>query len=444
MRKPLLIVVNVVLALAAFAQDKPAATDSPAPAPSAAAVLRVDDVVREALSRNPSISASMHTVAAQRAKVPQARSWPEPNFGVGWMGNARPFSVQTGDPSSYRSVSAMQNIPYPGKLALRAQVAGKDADMSQWEVESVRRRVASDVKAAYYDYWFYGKAIQTAERNRELLSKLSQVAEARYRVGRAGQPDVLRSQVEITMLLQKLTTFEQMRATAQARLNALLARDPSDSLPPAADIASQVPLAYGLDEIFALARQADPEYQKQQTAIERSQLSTRLAQKDYRPDLTVGYMYEQRPQMPDMHGFTFTVNLPVFYRTRQREAVKQTIEEGRASESARANRQNELYFDLKQNHLALQASDRLLKLYSQGVVPQSSLALESSMTAYQVGTVDFMTVLQNFTTVLNYETDYYREMANYHIALARLEALVGADLSVRPSAPAAAPAPRAN
>lgn len=436
MRKILLVALTTLFALASFAQDKPAAGDSPALTLSAGAVLRLEDVVREALSRNPSISAGLHTVAAQRAKVPQASAFPEPNFGVGWMGNARPFSVQTGDPSSYRSVSAMQSIPFPGKLGLRARVAGKEADISQWDVEAVRRRVAADVKAAYYDYWYYDKAIQTARRNRELLSKLSQVAEARYRVGRSSQPDVLRSQVETTMLLQKLTTLEQMRATSQARLNALLARRPGEVLPPAADLSSQTPLAYSLDEIFAMARGSDPESHKMQNTIERSQFATRLAQKDYRPDLAVGYMYEQRPQMPDMHGFTFTVNLPVFYRTRQREAVKQVQEEGRAAESARENRQNELYFDLQQNYLALQASDQLLKLYSQGIVPQSSLALESAMAAYQVGTVDFLTVLQNFGTVLNYETDYYREMANYHIALARLEALAGVDLSARQTAPA--------
>lgn len=449
MRKILLIVLTAALILPAMAQEGRTVIDVPvqmvqdkaSPLPASGDVLRLDDVVREALVKNPAIAAAIHAVAAQRAKIPQAKSLPDPNFGVGWMGNIQPFSVQTGDPSSYRSVSAMQMLPFPGKLSLRGRVAAKEADQSQWDVEAVRRRIAGDVKAAYYDYWYYGKAIQTAERNRELLTKLSQVAEARYRVGKGGQPDVLRSQVEITMLLQKLTVFEQMRATAQARLNTLLTRDPDAPLPPAADILSPTPLPFSLDKLYAMARQDDPEYQKMQQTIERSRLATALARKDYRPDLSVGYMYEQRPQMPDMHGFTFTVNVPVFYRTKQREAVKQAQEEGLSAAGARDNRQNELYFDLKQNYLALRASDHLLKLYSQGVVPQSSLALESSMSAYQVGTVDFLTVLQNFTTVLNYETDYYRELANYQTALARMEALVGTDLSAREPVPDTTPAP---
>jgi outer membrane protein, heavy metal efflux system len=411
------------------------------PLPERGAILRLEDVVREALAKNPAIASEMHTVQAQRAKVPQAKALPDPTVGIGWMGNIRPFSVQTGDPSSYRNVSAMQMLPYPGKRALRGEIASKDADASQWNVEAVRRRVTADVKAAYYEYWYYGKAIQTTQRNRELLIKLSQISEARYRVGKAMQADVLRSQVELSMLLQKLTTLEQMRATAQARLNALLARDTDTSLPPAAGITGPTQLNYSLNDLYKLARQNDPEYQKMQKMVERNQLAINLAQKDYRPDLSVGYMYEQRPMLPDMQGFTFTVNIPVFYKSKQREEVRQATEEELSAASARDSRQNELFFDLKQNYLAAKASENLLKLYAQGVVPQSSLALESSMSAYQVGTVDFLTVIGNFTTVLNYETDYYRELANYQTALARIESLTGAELTDAQAMPSATIAP---
>jgi outer membrane protein TolC len=399
-----------------------------AQAPTDASGLRLEDVVREAVQKNPAIASANHTVQAQRAKVPQAKALPDPTVGIGWMGNIKPFSVQTGDPSSYRGVSAMQMLPFPGKRSLRGQIASKEADASQWDLEAVRRRVAADVKAAYYEYWYYDKALRTTERNRDLLTKLSQISEARYRVGKGMQADVLRSQVEISMLLQKLTSLEQMRATAQARLNSLMARNLDAPLPPAADITNRSPLNYSLDDLYKLAQQNDTEYQKMQKMVERNQLAINLAQKEYRPDLSVGYMYQQRPMLPDMNGFTFTVNVPVFYKSKQREGVRQAEEEELSAASARDNRQNELYFDLKQNYLAAKASENLLKLFSQGVVPQSALALESSMSAYQVGNVDFLTVIGNFTTVLNYETDYYRELANYQTALARMEALTGADL----------------
>jgi outer membrane protein TolC len=141
-------------------------------------------------------------------------------------------------------------------------------------------------------------------------------------------------------------------------------------------------------------------------------------------------MYQQRPMLPDMHGMTFTVNVPVFYKNKQREEVRQATEERLSAESSRDNRKNELNFELKQQYLAAKASDELLRLFSEGVVPQSSLALESSMSAYQVGTVDFLSVIGNFSTVLNYEIDYYRELANYQTSLARMESMVGVDLTL--------------
>jgi outer membrane protein TolC len=130
-----------------------------------------------------------------------------------------------------------------------------------------------------------------------------------------------------------------------------------------------------------------------------------------------------------MHGFTITANIPIFYRTKQREAVKEQTEQLVSSQGSKENRQTELFFAVKQQYLLAKSSEQLLRLYSQVIVPQSSLALESSMASYQVGTVDFLTILTNFTVVLDYEVSYYRELANYQMALANLEPLVGVELT---------------
>jgi outer membrane protein TolC len=334
----------------------------------------------------------------------------------------------------------MQMLPYPGKLKLRGEIASKEADAGFSDLEAVRRRVTADVKTAYFEYWFYDKALQTTLKDKDLLTKLSQIAEARYRVGKGIRQDVLRSQVEISLLLQRLTVLQQQRNTSQARLNTLLARSPESPLPPAEHI-ERSSLNYSLDDLYRLARQNDPGLHREEQMIERNQLAVNLAQKDYYPDLSVGFMYQQRPMLPDMYGMTFTINVPVFYKSKQREEVRQATEERLSAESSRDNRKNELNFELKQQYLAAKASDELLRLFSEGVVPQSSLALESSMSAYQVGTVDFLSVLGNFSTVLNYEIDYYRELANYQSSLAHIESMVGVDLTSTVAQPDNQPAP---
>lgn len=399
------------------------------------AVLQLEDTVREALHNNPALQSALHTAQAERRRVSQASSFPDPKLSVNWMGDITPFSVQTNDPSSYRGLAAMQELPFPGKRRLRGEIAGKEADAAQADYEGLRRRLSAEVKSAYYDYWYYDKAVQVTLQNKDLLQKLSQIAEARYRVGKGIQQDVLKSQVELSLLLQKLTMLQQQRATAAARLTALLARPPEQPLPPPADIPGATPLNYSLDQLYQFAGRSDPGLQREQRMVERSQLAANLAHKDYYPDLAVGYMYEQRPLLPDMHGFTFTVNIPVFYKSKQRQELAEAGEQIAAAEKSRQNRQNELNFQVKQEYLAAKASEQLLQLYSQGVVPQSSLALESSMSAYQVGTVDFLSVLTNFSTVVSYQIDYYRELANYQTSLAQLESVTGLELTSAAASP---------
>ncbi len=416
------------------ALKSPAVTlDAPAPKqPSVPKSLVLDDLVREALEKNPEAQSVLHAVRALERRVPQAKALPDPVVSVGWAGNPAPFSTMSGDPSSYRGVTVSEQFPYPGKLKLQGAIASENADAAQADYEVVRRRVTAEVKAAFYEYFYFDKAIQTTTRNKDLLEKLSKIAEAQYRVGKATQQDVLRSQVEISLLLEKLTVLEQQKATAQARINVYLLRAPESPLPPAADV-EPTTIRYSLNELYAFAANNDAAVLRDQRIIDRGRLSVALAQKQYRPDIGVAYMYQQRTAQEDMNGAIFSVNIPIFYRSKQRQGVAEASEDLISAEKLHDNRQNEVRFELKQQYLVAQAAERLVNLYSRGVVPQSSLALESSMASYQVGKVDFLSLIANFTTLLDYETDYYRQLADYQTAIARMESLTGTGIVGTPA-----------
>jgi len=400
-------------------------------------LLQLDDLVKEALAKNPEAQSAEHTVQALTHRVPQVQALPDPTFAVGWAGSPVPFKTMSGDASSYRGITVLQQFPVAGKLKLQGAMAQRDVEAAQTDYEAIRRRIAADVKTVYYNYFFYDKAIQATNQNKDLLEKLSKIAEAQYRVGKAMQQDVLRSQVEISMLTEKLTELEQQKATAQARINAYLQVSPETPLAPAAEVEPTV-IRYSLDELYALSLANDTAADRAQKLIERSQIGVTLAQKQYRPDVSVSYMYQQRSAHPDMNGVTFSVNIPVFYKSKQRQAVAEATQDVVSVEKMRENRMNEVRFELKQNYLAAKAADRLIALYSKAIVPQSSLALESSMAGYQVGKVDFLSLLANFTTVQNYETDYYRQLADYLTAIARMESLTGVDITTPATADGAA------
>jgi cobalt-zinc-cadmium efflux system outer membrane protein len=388
----------------------------------------LQELVGVALAQNPAIKSAAERFQSQRARAPQARSLPDPMISGGWMGNITPFSVQKGDPSSYRGLTVSQGLPFPGKLGLRGKIADREAEAGRWEYEQTERQVVAEVKAAYYAYFYDTKAIAITEKNKDLLEKLESIAEARYRVGKGIQQDVLRAQIEVSRIDQKLIVLHQEEHTARARLNTLLNQDPESPLPPPTDV-KPADFQRSLDELYAMAHENDPGLERDKRMIEGSQFAVNLAQKAYEPDFDVAYSYEQRPDMPDMHGVMVGVNIPIFFRSKQREGVIEASHGLNAAHREFDGRLTEVNFDIKQQYLAATASRDLMNLYSKAIVPQSSLALESSMSAYEVGKVDFLSMLDNFTYVLDYEVNYYQELSNFETALARLEPLVNTDLT---------------
>lgn len=391
-------------------------------------IVKLADLLSEAERVHPSIRAEAQMVEARRAHVPQVKTLPDPTVTVGWMGNIWPLGVQRLDPSSYRGISAMQDLPYPGKLNLRGQIAGQDVKVEQWNLEAARRQVRAAVESAYYELWAADQAIANTHKNKDLLQKLSQIAEEKYKVGRGLQPDVLRAQLGVSSILQTLTMLNQRRQTLVAKLNSLLLR-PADAPIGALTPVEKSPLTYSLDELIERGVENSPEIRRQQELIEQSQYAVNLAQREYLPDFRVGYDYWQRPGMPDMHGFNAGINVPIFYRSKQREGVK---EAGYALESAKQSREairTVLLFQVKEQYLQAKASDELLTLYTRGLVPQSALTLESSLASYQTGTLDFESLISNFMSVLQYETNYYEELANYQKALVNLEQITGVELA---------------
>jgi cobalt-zinc-cadmium efflux system outer membrane protein len=398
------------------------------PAAAEKKTVSVEELVAEALRSNPEIQAAEHRVAAFRARVPQAKTLPDPTVTIGWLGEPLPFDVRDNFPPSFRGFTASQQFPFPGKLKLRGRIADRESEAAWWDYEAARRHVAAQVKIAYYEYSYFHKALEIIENNRVLLEKLTNIAEARYEAGKGLQQDVLKGQVELSQLLGRITILTEQQHTAVARLNTLLNRDPETPLAAPAPL-QQTKLSYTLDNLYRLARSHDTGVQRAQRMIERAQDALQLSRKSYDPDFSVSYMYQQRPMLADTQGLFVTLNIPIFYKSKQREAVKEATESLLSERSLRADRETTLNFQVKEQFLAAQQADKLAVLFSQAIVPQSSQALQSSELAYESDKADFLTMLSNFINLLDFQVNYYRQISNYQLALARLEPLVGVELT---------------
>jgi outer membrane protein TolC len=390
--------------------------------------LSLAKLVQEATERNPEILAAWREVEAKRARIPQAGAWADPTVSLSYGGNAfPPFTVMRADPSSARQLMAEQMIPYPGKTHLRTEIAARDADAETLAYEAVTRHVVAEVKQVYFDLAFVDRSLAILQRDRETLAGFEKVTEIRYSVGKAAQQDVLRAQLEITRLSQREALLTQQRRTLEAQMNSLR-NVPIDSPVGAPAVVQPSAFVHTQDQLQEAAQANYPVLKQRRTMVDEGRLSVDLARKEERPNFSVGYAYMQRDGQPDMYGITLSTSLPIFRRRKQDMAIAEAAANLESARQMQANELTVLRYTVQRDFLEIQGTEQLLKLYSQAIAPQASLTLESSISSYETGGVDFLNVISNFQAVIDAELDYHLQVANHEKALARLEEVTGLNL----------------
>jgi len=388
------------------------------------------DLTSEAMKNNPEIVAAQKGYEAARQKPTQESSLPDPMVSLGYTSIGKPlpgFGLGT-EPTANIGVMYSQEIPYPGKLKLRGEIASKEADATFQQYQAVQLSVISRLKQAYYRLQYTYAASDLLKRNRDLLNKLVSVTEDRYSVGKAAQQDVFKAQTQASILETRLVKLEQERASIEAEIDSILNRRPGTPVGRPDDVKPKE-LSSTLEELYASAAQNSPMLRRDQKMIERSELAVNSARKEYYPDMTLSGGYFNQGGMPPMYQFQASFKVPLFYWRKQRAGVNEQVSMlSQAKRTYEATDQS-LHARIQGDFTLAQASAKLMKLYTQTVVPQGNLALESSLSTYETGSVDFLSVLTNFTTVLDYEMNYYDEALNYALALSRLEEMTGQPLT---------------
>ena len=397
-----------------------------AKAPPSTLTLLVEELDRN----NPELKAARREVDMRVARVAPAGAPPDPSLSFGYMGGLLrpPLFPSASTPGSFRQFGLSQEIPYPGKLGLQQRVAATEADAERWNAEDTRKQLIAELKMAYVEHVYVNRSLDVVRRSKERLEQFRQIAEAQFRVGQGLQQDVLKAQVEISMILEREAMLAQERDALRARVNGLLFRPPDTPLDSALayDASAVIP---SVEELRTLVQQNYPALKRDERVIDRGQQALSLANKEVLPDFAVNVTSQKfTGDMPWMYGVDFMVRLPVFWQRKQRPMI---AEAAAALDSGRRMRDNTLSTAIAQTtseYLAATTSRRLADLYSDSTLPQARLALESSLASYQVGRLDFLSVLTNFLTVLTYELNYEEQTARAGQALARLEPLTGLEL----------------
>jgi outer membrane protein TolC len=189
------------------------------------------------------------------------------------------------------------------------------------------------------------------------------------------------------------------------------------------------PLRVTLNQALERARTAAPMLLREEKMIQRAELSTSLARREIYPDFTVSAGAYSMGSMGQMYMARLDFTLPIWAGRKQRAAIAEQVASERQARGNYQSAARTLEARVSEEYAAAQTALRLLEIYRDTVIPQSNLALESSLASYETGAVDLLTVLSNFGTTLEYEMNVIDERTNYLLAVARIGEMTGIEVT---------------
>jgi outer membrane protein TolC len=414
------------VSLLIFAAPRARAQDAPV-----GKATKLTDLLIEAEKNNPQIQAAKHGWESAKQIPSQVATLPDPQVVLQQtnVGSPRPFAGYTNSDFAYIGVGFSQDLPYPGKLRLRGEIAQKDADATQQKYESLRRAVLAAVKMAYFQLGYLAKREKVLDEDAQLLQQVEQAAESRYRNGLGNQQEVLQAQLERTKLLREMNMNQLEQGKVQAELKSLLNRSQTSTDIETAELSESTP-AYNFDQLLAEAKANNPDLAGMQEMVERQSLQVDLAKKDFYPDFNVQGMWQRTDpsQFRAYYQFTVGMRIPIYRSRRQRPELAQAEADRDRAKSEYEMQSQQTAFQLRQQFLTAEKSAELLKIYRQGLIPQARAELQAGMAAYQSNRQDFQALLASFLDVLKLDEEYWQTLSEHETALAQIEEVTGVTL----------------
>jgi outer membrane protein, heavy metal efflux system len=386
--------------------------------------LKLSGLVVEALKNNPDLLASQAKIDAAGYRVPQSKTLPDPMVMVGYQNAGLTKYTYGMEPDSEWMFSASQEIPFPGKLALKGSMAESDLESLKALHEFLKRKTEASVKVFYYDLFLAYKNIDLLKDKAELFARLEDLALSRYSTGKAMQEDVLMAQTEKYMLLEKEEMYRQKIKSIEAMLSAELGRQETVSMDRPAEVVYES-FPFSEDEAVKIALENSSEIKSLNKMVDGAGYKVAMAEKEYYPDFTVTTGYTNRGGgYMDMYSATVTVNIPIFRKSKLEPAVNEAkasvSQAGKELDAAKLM----ITASVKDNMSMIMSSKKLMDIYKNGLIPKNTQSVESALTGYSTGGTEMGTVITLSKNLLDYETLYWAQFIEREKAIARLTAIM--------------------
>ncbi len=351
----------------------------------------------EALAANPRLVQLDARARAAAARIRPAGALPDPMLSVGLTDLELPRFAFTRSDFTEVDLEARQEFPWPGTLAARSRAATANAAARRADVSTWRRDVVVRT-AALYDRLRYVMAAREILRRQDLLLASSiDMATARYATGSAPQSDPLDARVARAELGAETASLAAEEARLRAELRAWrgVVTD---------EVVAVLPIEPG--EVRALyptleshphggigSLDQHPRLAARQATVAAAEATAKAEALGARPDFAVMARYGARTIASDFFSASVGLRVPLWAGRKQKLLTEAASQEADAERAGLAEDRSMLESEYRATIAEAAAGLERLRLLLDEVLPSAEAARDAALRSYQVGKVNFQTVL---------------------------------------------------
>jgi outer membrane protein TolC len=422
-------------------------------------VLTFETAIKRAQQNDPWLTGNTHQQQAVKLMGQASNSLPDPKVSIGLANlpvGGFDFSQEA---MTQAQIGISQVFPRGDTLALKSQQYKTQSEAFPYQRQDREAKVAVTVGRLWLEAYRAQQSIALIENNRALFEQLADVAQANYSsaLARTRQQDIVRAQLELTRLEERLDKLRQQKSQSEGMLFQWLINltDTKQSILNSADASASYTNLYmnfydldfgeQLPQVDLLSfdllsadfshnqnKQSSQslktstliqrfEFHPSVQAINKKVMATKtevhIAEQQYKPQWGVSASYGYRDDAPsgisgiasikrdDLFSVGISFDLPFFTENKQDKEVQSAISKTEAVKTEKLLLLRKLLSAYSNISARLDGVKRRQSLYKSKLLPQIHDNAEATLSAYNNDDGDFLEVVRSRIAVLNTEID---------------------------------------
>lgn len=372
-----------------------------------------DDAVRLGLKNSPHIKAHQYTLKANSVLPSKLGSLDDPMVGVRFNGMPAKNSAYNADQKRY---FINQSFPFLGELGRKRQLGEKQYQLAKVNYQIAENRFVFRVKKGYYQLVLNDALIQVTKKNQDILQKMVNIADVKYRSGSGLQGNVLKAEVTKGKLDEQLLRLQHQKTKLEAEFQQLLGV--SENVVASLNYTAGIK---GISENISSELISETLTQKRAALMQDvSRQKKRIQDDRYLPNFSAQIEYWDNAGMDNQYGGHIGMSIP-WFNSRNAASVEEAEQHNLSAIEMELDQHNVNRTQLKTLLSDINTTAKTIQLYRDSLIRNAELGLSSFQKAYEVDSVSFIDYFEAEKMLFGVEMDYAKLLYKYHMLRAKWE-----------------------